>query len=120
MRRRPMALTAAFVQITPTTTHFKVFFVTDAGIDGVRIERRPLQAVPSRQRLYIYRDVPGSNQIGIQAAWQSAMLGLQSLTGGEYVRQYDAGMPDGSGTFVLTPVWPAPVRPPAVSSVIGG
>jgi hypothetical protein len=76
----------------------------DAGIDGVRMERSNCEAVPSRQKLYIYRDVPGSDKVGIQAAWKGAMLGQQSLTGGEFVRQYDGGMSDGSGTYRLVPV----------------
>ena len=71
--------------------------------EGARIDWRTCEAVPARQKLYIYRDVPGSDRIGIQVAYRGAMVGQDELINGAVIRQYQAGLPDGSGTFHLVP-----------------
>lgn len=71
--------------------------------DGARIDWRGCEATPLRQKLYIYRDVPGSDLIGIQVAYRGAMVGQDELVDGAWIKQYEGGMPDGSGTFHLVP-----------------
>lgn len=71
--------------------------------EGARIDWRSCESVPARQKLYLYRDVPGSDLIGIQLAYRGAMAGQAELVHGAPVQQYEGGMPDGSGTFHLTP-----------------
>lgn len=67
--------------------------------EGAAINWSTCEAVPQRQKLYLYRDVPGSNLIGIQLAYRGGMLGQNELAAGSVVRQSEGGMPDGSGTF---------------------
>ncbi|WP_106400577.1 hypothetical protein [Actinocorallia populi] len=51
------------------------------------------------QRFYIYRDVPGSDKIGVQNKYTGSMMGYDRYADGEHLRQYSSGRQDGSGTF---------------------
>ncbi len=56
------------------------------------------------QRFYIYRDVPGSSQIGVQNKYTGSMMGHDRYADGEFIRQYSSGRQDGTGTYTLTGV----------------
>ncbi|GAA0268658.1 hypothetical protein GCM10009527_076190 [Actinomadura nitritigenes] len=56
------------------------------------------------QRFYIYRDVPGSDKIGIQNKYTGSMMGHDRYADGEFIRQYSSGRQDGSGTYALVKV----------------
>ncbi|WP_395576882.1 hypothetical protein [Streptomyces sp. BK79] len=56
------------------------------------------------QRFYIYRDVPGSNKIGIQNKHTGYMIGHDRYADGEFLRQYSSGRQDGTGTYDLVKV----------------
>ncbi|MGW7008714.1 hypothetical protein ACWGCW_39540 [Streptomyces sp. NPDC054933] len=56
------------------------------------------------QRFYIYRDVPGSDKVGIQNKYTGSMLGHDRYADGEFIRQYSSGRQDGTGTYTLTAV----------------
>jgi hypothetical protein len=73
-------------------------------LNGVEIEQYTCGSTSKIQRFHIYRDVPGSDLVGIQAASSGGMLGSDALEEEEEIRQYDGGMADGSGTFSLVPV----------------
>jgi hypothetical protein len=73
-------------------------------VEGTEIRHYDCEATPKAQKFFLYRDVPGSNFVGIQAAEKGAMLGSEILEQDQPVRQYEAGMPDGSGTFELIPI----------------
>lgn len=53
------------------------------------------------QRFYIYRDVPGSDNIGVQNKYTGYMIGHDRYAEGQPLRQYSSGKQDGSGTYVL-------------------
>ncbi|MFE2140279.1 RICIN domain-containing protein [Streptomyces sp. NPDC059456] len=53
------------------------------------------------QRFYLYRDVPGSDKIGIQNKYTGYMIGHDRKAEGQPLRQYSMGKPDGTGTYVL-------------------
>ncbi|MFI1973491.1 RICIN domain-containing protein [Streptomyces cinnamoneus] len=53
------------------------------------------------QRFYIYRDVPGSDKIGVQNKYTGYMIGHDRYADGQPLRQYSMGKPDGTGTYVL-------------------
>ncbi|WP_033323485.1 hypothetical protein [Actinomadura atramentaria] len=53
------------------------------------------------QRFYIYRDVPGSDKIGLQNKYTGSMLGHDRYADGESVRQYSSGRQDGTGTYSM-------------------
>ncbi|MFF3171028.1 RICIN domain-containing protein [Streptomyces sp. NPDC057900] len=53
------------------------------------------------QRFYIYRDVPGSDNIGVQNKYTGYMVGHDRYAEGQPLRQYSSGRQDGSGTYVL-------------------
>jgi hypothetical protein len=73
-------------------------------VEGTEIRHYACEATPKAQKFFIYRDVAGSNSVGIQAAERGAMLGSEITEDGEAVRQYEAGLPDGTGTFELIPI----------------
>ncbi|MFF7725868.1 hypothetical protein [Streptomyces sp. NPDC008001] len=56
------------------------------------------------QRFYVYRDVPGSSNIGLQNKYTGSMLGHDRYADGELIRQYSSGRQDGTGTYTLTGV----------------
>lgn len=56
------------------------------------------------QRFYIYRDVPGSDKIGVQNKYTGSMMGHDRYADGEFIRQYSSGRQDGSGTYALVKV----------------
>ncbi|NED84502.1 RICIN domain-containing protein [Streptomyces sp. SID11233] len=53
------------------------------------------------QRFYVYRDVPGSDNIGVQNKYTGYMIGHDRYAEGQPLRQYSSGRQDGSGTYVL-------------------
>ncbi|MBW8481892.1 hypothetical protein [Actinomadura parmotrematis] len=53
------------------------------------------------QRFYIYRDVPGSDRIGVQNKYTGSMMGHDRYADGEFIRQYSSGRQDGTGTYSL-------------------
>ncbi|WP_328698054.1 RICIN domain-containing protein [Streptomyces sp. NBC_00342] len=53
------------------------------------------------QRFYIYRDVPGSDNVGVQNKYTGYMIGHDRYAEGQPLRQYSSGRQDGSGTYVL-------------------
>ncbi|MFG2287720.1 RICIN domain-containing protein [Streptomyces sp. NPDC048595] len=53
------------------------------------------------QRFYVYRDVPGSDKIGVQNKYTGSMVGHDRYADGQPLRQYSTGKPDGTGTYVL-------------------
>ncbi|MFJ4858392.1 RICIN domain-containing protein [Streptomyces sp. NPDC088730] len=53
------------------------------------------------QRFSIYRDVPGSDSIGVQNKYTGYMIGHDRYAEGQPLRQYSSGRQDGSGTYVL-------------------
>jgi hypothetical protein len=71
--------------------------------EGAAIDWGTCEAVPLRQKLYIYRDVPGSNLVGIQLAYRGGMLSQNELAPGAKLQQSEGGKPDGSGTYSLVP-----------------
>ncbi|MGW1198041.1 RICIN domain-containing protein [Streptomyces sp. NPDC002536] len=68
-------------------------------------EGAPLQQADCRtddlQRFYVYRDLPGSDRIGVQNKFTGYMIGQERVADGQPLRQYSMGMPDGTGTYVL-------------------
>ncbi|MFI9206057.1 RICIN domain-containing protein [Streptomyces sp. NPDC053048] len=56
------------------------------------------------QRFHVYRDVPGSDKIGVQNKFTGYMVGHDRTAEGQPVRQYSMGKPDGTGTYVLVKV----------------
>jgi hypothetical protein len=74
-----------------------------AAVEGAEIRHYTCESTPKAQKFHIYRDVPGSTAVGLQAADKGAMLGSEILEDEEPVRQYEAGLPDGTGTFDLQP-----------------
>ncbi|MFI8451562.1 hypothetical protein [Streptomyces erythrochromogenes] len=56
------------------------------------------------QRFYIYRDVPGSSNIGLQNKYTGSMLGHDRYADGELIRQYSSGRQNGTGTYALVKV----------------
>ncbi|MFE7116480.1 hypothetical protein ACFU99_13810 [Streptomyces sp. NPDC057654] len=76
--------------------------------ENAATERAVLQtaqcAEDDLQRFYIYRDVPGSSQIGVQNKYTGSMMGHDRYADGEFIRQYSSGRPDGTGTYTLTGV----------------
>ncbi|MFE9780945.1 hypothetical protein ACFYPA_22665 [Streptomyces sp. NPDC005775] len=56
------------------------------------------------QRFYTYRDVPGSEKVGIQNKYTGYMIGHDRHAEGQPLRQYSSGRQDGSGTYVLLKV----------------
>ncbi|MEU6746204.1 hypothetical protein ABZ914_08275 [Spirillospora sp. NPDC046719] len=71
-------------------------------------EQAVLMTVPCTeddlQRFYIYRDVPGSDKIGVQNKYTGSMMGHDRYADGEFIRQYSSGRQDGSGTYALMKV----------------
>ncbi|WP_232383288.1 hypothetical protein [Actinomadura violacea] len=68
-------------------------------------EQAVLMTVPCTeddlQRFYIYRDVPGSDKIGVQNKYTGSMMGHDRYADGEFIRQYSSGRQDGTGTYSL-------------------
>ncbi|WP_414169995.1 RICIN domain-containing protein [Streptoverticillium reticulum] len=68
-------------------------------------EGAPLQQADCKtddlQRFYVYRDLPGSDKIGVQNKFTGYMIGQERVADGQPLRQYSMGMPDGTGTYVL-------------------
>lgn len=68
-------------------------------------EQAPLVQADCRvddlQRFYIYRDVPGTDKIGVQNKYTGSMIGHDRYADGQPLRQYSMGKADGSGTYVL-------------------
>ncbi|MBZ4320924.1 RICIN domain-containing protein [Streptomyces sp. SCA2-4] len=56
------------------------------------------------QRFYVYRDVPGSDRIGVQNKFTGYMIGHERTADGQPLRQYSMGKPDGTGTYVQVKV----------------
>nr|WP_308434544.1 RICIN domain-containing protein [Streptomyces melanogenes] len=57
--------------------------------------------VDDLQRFFVYRDVPGSDKIGVQNKYTGFMMGHDRNAQDQPVRQYSMGRADGSGTYVL-------------------
>ncbi|MFJ3215692.1 RICIN domain-containing protein [Kitasatospora sp. NPDC086801] len=57
--------------------------------------------VDDLQRFYVYRDVPGSDKIGVQNKYTGYMIGHDRKADGQPLHQYSMGKPDGTGTYVL-------------------
>ncbi|MCA2219102.1 hypothetical protein [Jidongwangia harbinensis] len=72
-------------------------------VEGAAIDWSSCEAVPLRQKLYIYRDVPGSDLVGIQLAYRGGMFSQDELVSGSRLQQSEGGKPDGSGTYRLVP-----------------
>ncbi|KNB54309.1 RICIN domain-containing protein [Streptomyces caatingaensis] len=68
-------------------------------------EGAPLQQADCKtddlQRFHVYRDVPGSDKIGVQNKFTGYMVGHERNAEGQSLRQYSMGKPDGTGTYVL-------------------
>ncbi|GAA2921745.1 hypothetical protein GCM10020221_17410 [Streptomyces thioluteus] len=68
-------------------------------------EGAPLQQADCKtddlQRFYVYRDVPGSDRIGLQNKFTGFMVGHERNAEGQLLRQYSMGKPDGTGTYAL-------------------
>ncbi|MEU4979657.1 hypothetical protein [Streptomyces sp. NPDC021969] len=73
--------------------------------ENAATDRAVLMTVPCAeddlQRFYIYRDVPGSSQIGVQNKYTGSMMGHDRYADGEFIRQYSSGRQDGTGTYSL-------------------
>ncbi|WP_433510688.1 hypothetical protein ACQP2T_43460 [Nonomuraea sp. CA-143628] len=69
--------------------------------EGGRLQEGGCQTVDDRQRFYIYRDVPGSDRVGLQVKAGGFMFGQARVASGEALRQYSTGMADGTGTYLL-------------------
>ncbi|MET7333569.1 hypothetical protein [Nonomuraea sp. NPDC005650] len=69
--------------------------------EGGRLMEGGCLTVDDRQRFYLYRDVPGSNLVGIQVKSSGYMAGQTRIADAESVRQYSMGMADGTGTYLL-------------------
>ncbi|MFH8443214.1 hypothetical protein ACH4D3_18505 [Streptomyces sp. NPDC018026] len=73
--------------------------------ESAATDRAVLMTVPCAeddlQRFYIYRDVPGSSQIGVQNKYTGSMMGHDRYADGEFIRQYSSGRQDGTGTYTL-------------------
>lgn len=70
-------------------------------IEGGRLMEDGCRTVDDSQRFYIYRDVPGSDKVGIQVKSPGYMVGQIRIADNESVRQYSTGMADGTGTYLL-------------------
>ncbi|MFE4482020.1 MULTISPECIES: RICIN domain-containing protein [Streptomycetaceae] len=57
--------------------------------------------VDDLQRFYFYRDVPGSDKIGVQNKYTGHMVGHDRNADGQPLRQYSMGKADGTGTYAL-------------------
>ncbi|MFF5773337.1 RICIN domain-containing protein [Streptomyces californicus] len=57
--------------------------------------------VDDLQRFFIYRDVPGSDKIGVQNKYTGSMIGHDRHADGQSLRQYSMGRADGNGTYIL-------------------
>ncbi|GHI46428.1 RICIN domain-containing protein [Streptomyces albidoflavus] len=53
------------------------------------------------QRFHLYRDVPGSDRVGVQNKHTGYMTGHDRHAENQPVRQYSSGRQDGSGTYIL-------------------
>ncbi|QLE76419.1 RICIN domain-containing protein [Streptomyces rectiverticillatus] len=69
------------------------------------VEGAPLQQVNCKtddlQRFYVYRDVPGSDRIGVQNKFTGYMIGHERNAENQPLRQYSMGKPDGTGTYAM-------------------
>ncbi|GAA3217473.1 hypothetical protein GCM10010468_40260 [Actinocorallia longicatena] len=72
----------------------------NASDEGTPLVHRNCKA-DDLQRFYVYRDVPGSNKIGVQNKYTGYMIGHDRYADGQPLRQYSSGRQDGSGTYVL-------------------
>lgn len=75
----------------------------NAANEGAALQTAPC-AEDDLQRFYIYRDVPGSSEIGVQNKYTGSMMGHDRYADGEFIRQYSSGRQDGTGTYTLTGV----------------
>ncbi|MFI6517504.1 RICIN domain-containing protein [Spirillospora sp. NPDC050679] len=71
-----------------------------AAAEGTALVHRNC-AADDLQRFYVYRDVPGSNKIGVQNKYTGYMIGHDRYADGQPLRQYSSGRQDGSGTYIL-------------------
>lgn len=69
--------------------------------EGAQFRMDPCRTVDDYQRFYIYRDVPGSDLIGLQLKANGHMVGQERVVDDTAMRQYSQGKTDGTGTYVL-------------------
>ncbi|MFD1538410.1 hypothetical protein [Nonomuraea guangzhouensis] len=79
----------------------KCLTLTEELDEGGRLQEGGCQTVDNRQRFYVYRDVPGSDLVGLQVKSSGFMFGQARVANGETLRQYSTGMADGTGTYLL-------------------
>ncbi|GAA3643880.1 hypothetical protein GCM10022224_002920 [Nonomuraea antimicrobica] len=72
--------------------------------EGGRLVEDTCRTVDDHQRIYLYRDVPGSTKVGFQIKSTGFMIGQARVADRELVRQYSSGMADGTGTYILEKV----------------
>lgn len=76
----------------------------ETAAEGGRLLEESCRTVDDRQRFYIYRDVPGSDKVGLQIKSTGFMAGQSVLANNQVLRQYSMGMADGTGTYLLEKV----------------
>ncbi|MEV0443750.1 hypothetical protein AB0I84_22675 [Streptomyces spectabilis] len=69
--------------------------------EGAMFRMDPCRTADDYQRFYIYRDVPGSDLVGLQLKANGHMVGQERVVDDTAMRQYSAGNTDGTGTYVL-------------------
>ncbi|MCF6475547.1 hypothetical protein FAF44_45430 [Nonomuraea sp. MG754425] len=76
----------------------------EQGNDGGQLTEDTCRTIEDLQRFYLYRDVAGSNKVGIQNKQTGFMIGQARIADNEPMRHYSMGSPDAKGTYVLEPV----------------
>lgn len=72
-----------------------------SGSEGAQFRMDPCRTADDYQRFYLYRDVPGSDLIGLQLKANGYMVGQERVVDDTAMRQYSQGKADGTGTYVL-------------------
>ncbi|MFD9909050.1 hypothetical protein [Streptomyces sp. NPDC059063] len=72
-----------------------------SGAEGAQFRMDPCRTADDYQRFYLYRDVPGSDLIGLQLKANGYMVGQERVVDDTAMRQYSEGKTDGTGTYVL-------------------
>ncbi|MGA4837751.1 hypothetical protein [Streptomyces sp. G45] len=72
--------------------------------EGAMFRMDSCRTADDYQRFYIYRDVPGSDLVGLQLKANGHMVGQERVVDDTAMRQYSEGKADGTGTYVLEKV----------------
>ncbi|QXJ26561.1 hypothetical protein AGRA3207_003313 [Actinomadura graeca] len=92
------------ILITRQSSKCLTLRVADTLGESVRLFEEGCRTVDDGQRFYVYRDVPGSDLVGLQNKSSGSMIGQERVADNETMRQYSTGKADGTGTYVLEPI----------------